>query len=153
MQNIAFENNLSETAFVVRRQDGSFDLRWFTPVSEVDFCGHATIATAHVLLSELQSPSPLVFHTKIGLLKVTNNTQECDQKDDIGYTMCAPAFPMEEMQLTPDLQSTFNGLPSAAWHARKNVFLMFPTADAVANFNRTLMLSKHCRRNPVSMTE
>jgi PhzF family phenazine biosynthesis protein len=49
MQSLAREMNLSETAFLVRRGDGSFDLRWFTPAVEVDLCGHATLASAHVL--------------------------------------------------------------------------------------------------------
>ena len=49
MQAIASENNLSETAFVVPKDDGSFAIRWFTPTVEVDLCGHATLATAHVL--------------------------------------------------------------------------------------------------------
>jgi PhzF family phenazine biosynthesis protein len=52
MQSVAAENNLAETAFFIRQDDG-FDLRWFTPVQEVDLCGHATIATAFVLFSEL----------------------------------------------------------------------------------------------------
>lgn len=47
MQNIAFENNLSETAFVVKR-GGGYGLRWFTPSMEVDLCGYATVAPAHV---------------------------------------------------------------------------------------------------------
>lgn len=50
MQSIAAENNLAETAFVKRAGDG-WDLRWFTPTVEVDFCGHATLATAHVLVT------------------------------------------------------------------------------------------------------
>ena len=49
MQQVAREMNLSETAFLVERSDGSFDLRWFTPAVEVDLCGHATLASAHVL--------------------------------------------------------------------------------------------------------
>ena len=49
MQSVAREVNLSETAFVSPKADGSFDLRWFTPVTEVDLCGHATLASAHAL--------------------------------------------------------------------------------------------------------
>ena len=49
MQSLAREMNLSETAFLVRRADGAFDLRWFTPAIEVELCGHATVASAHVL--------------------------------------------------------------------------------------------------------
>lgn len=126
MQALATENNLSETAFVVPRSDGSYDLRWFTPVAEVDFCGHATIATAHIMLSELKKPSPINFQTKIGRLQVS--------LDNGGYEMCAPCFPMDEIELTEQLLETFNRLPIAAWQSRKNVFMMFPSADAVSNF-------------------
>ena len=52
LQAIAAENNLSETAFFVKEGNG-FRLRWFTPVTEVDLCGHATLATAHILFEEL----------------------------------------------------------------------------------------------------
>ncbi|HYR57935.1 MAG TPA: PhzF family phenazine biosynthesis isomerase, partial [Chthoniobacteraceae bacterium] len=52
LRDIAAENNLSETAFIVAR-DGAFDLRWFTPTIEVDLCGHATLAAAFVLFTEL----------------------------------------------------------------------------------------------------
>ena len=52
MQNIAGENNLSETAFVVRKSSGVFEIRWFSPIREVDFCGHATLASAYVIFSK-----------------------------------------------------------------------------------------------------
>jgi PhzF family phenazine biosynthesis protein len=69
MQQVAREMNLAETAFLVRRRDG-FDLRWFTPTMEVDLCGHATLASAHVLWEEGHlSPAETVrFHTKSGIL-------------------------------------------------------------------------------------
>ena len=69
MQRVARELNLSETAFLVRR-DGGFDLRWFTPAVEVDLCGHATLASAHVLWEEgeLQPDEQVRFHTRSGLL-------------------------------------------------------------------------------------
>ena len=69
MQHVAREMNLSETAFLVRR-DGSFDLRWFTPAVEVDLCGHATLASAHVLWEEDHVPpnAATVFHTLSGRL-------------------------------------------------------------------------------------
>lgn len=71
MQSIAMENNLSETAFFVPETDG-FALRWFTPVSEVDLCGHATLAAAHVLVHHLDLKDPEIrFHTASGLLTVT----------------------------------------------------------------------------------
>ena len=70
MQRVAREMNLSETAFLVRREDGGFDLRWFTPAVEVDLCGHATLASAHVLWEEDHVPpnAATVFHTLSGRL-------------------------------------------------------------------------------------
>ena len=69
MQAIAAENNLSETAFTVpsEREDADFDLRWFTPTSEVELCGHATIAAGHVLMTA----QPVCFATRGGMLAVS----------------------------------------------------------------------------------
>ena len=69
MQNVALEMNLSETAFLVKQADG-FDLRWFTPTVEVDLCGHATLASAHVLWERgyLKPDEQARFHTRSGLL-------------------------------------------------------------------------------------
>ena len=69
MQSIAAENNLAETAFTVRskRGDADYDLRWFTPTVEVDLCGHATLASAHVLLDG----DAIRFATRSGILIVT----------------------------------------------------------------------------------
>ncbi|GIT02418.1 MAG: hypothetical protein CM1200mP27_10430 [Chloroflexota bacterium] len=69
MQDVAKEMNLSETAFLVKQEEG-FDLRWFTPVVEVRLCGHATLASAHVLWQEgyLAQDSQARFHTASGLL-------------------------------------------------------------------------------------
>ena len=70
MQNLAQENNLSETAFFVKNEN-EYELRWFTPEVEVDLCGHATLATAHVLFEHLgYSEDEIRFQTKSGLLIV-----------------------------------------------------------------------------------
>ncbi len=82
---IAAENNLSETAFFVRTQQG-YHLRWFTPTTEVDLCGHATLATAHVIASELdKNIKEILFESKSGVLKVS-----CA---DGHYTLDFPARP------------------------------------------------------------
>ena len=65
MQRVAAELNLSETAFAVPRADGGWELRWFTPTVEVDLCGHATLATTHVLGRDTD------FHTRSGVLRCT----------------------------------------------------------------------------------
>ncbi len=69
MQDVAAEMNLAETAFLQKREDG-YDLRWFTPTVEVDLCGHATLASAHVLWEEglIDPETPARFHTRSGLL-------------------------------------------------------------------------------------
>ena len=80
MQSIGLENNLSETAFFVRRAGAGgaaspeFDLRWFTPVQEVDLCGHATLASAFVVFGKLiPDATAVTFHTKSGALRVTKD--------------------------------------------------------------------------------
>lgn len=69
MQQVAREMNLAETAFLIRRPDG-YSLRWFTPTTEVDLCGHATLASAHVLWEDGHLPpdQPVSFHTRSGVL-------------------------------------------------------------------------------------
>src|SRR5690554_8227902 len=60
LQAIAAENNLAETAFLVERSNGDFDLRWFTPALEVDLCGHATLASGWVVFSHLRPEANVV---------------------------------------------------------------------------------------------
>ena len=69
MQQIASEVNLSETAFILAKNDG-YNLRWFTPAVEIDLCGHATLASAHILWEQkhLSQDQSVVFHTKSGIL-------------------------------------------------------------------------------------
>ena len=89
LQAIANENNLSETAFFVDGQDG-FELRWFTPRAEVDLCGHATLASAHVLFRHLGHESDEIrFHTRSGVLTVT--------RDGEGLAMNFPAMISESI--------------------------------------------------------
>lgn len=79
MQHVAAEMNLSETAFVLR-QEGGFGLRWFTPKVEVDLCGHATLASAHVLWQEGQvQPGELIrFHTRSGVLQAARSGEQIE---------------------------------------------------------------------------
>ncbi|MCX7745542.1 MAG: PhzF family phenazine biosynthesis protein [Clostridia bacterium] len=74
MQSVAREMNLSETAFLCQMEDGSFNLRWFTPQSEVDLCGHATLASAFILwdYQYLDKNETARFNTLSGLLKASN---------------------------------------------------------------------------------
>jgi PhzF family phenazine biosynthesis protein len=87
MQKIAAENRHSETAFVVPRTDGDFDLRWFTPTVEDDLCGHATLASAYVLALRKHGVWPVRFHTRSGILTVAQD------KDEDSFEMDFPAMP------------------------------------------------------------
>ncbi len=95
MQHIAAENNLSETAFFVPEGDG-FRLRWFTPVTEVDLCGHATLATSHVLYQHLNYKNDqIIFYTK-------NDRLVVEREDDL-YSMDFPATVPELVETPPRL--------------------------------------------------
>ena len=79
MQNVAKEMNLSETAFLRKQEDG-FTLRWFTPAVEVDLCGHATLASAHILweIGMLSTQEQARFHTRSGLLTAERKGKEIE---------------------------------------------------------------------------
>ena len=104
MQNVAREMNLSETAFLSRQADG-FDLRWFTPAVEVDLCGHATLAAAHVLweTSQLNSAEQARFHTRSGLLlaECRGGWIEMDFPVKAEATAFAPPGLLQALGVTP----------------------------------------------------
>lgn len=106
LQNVAQEMNLSETAFLVKRADG-FDLRWFTPTTEVPLCGHATLASAHVLWSEGHLPpdESARFHTKSGLLIAKQQSEWIELDFPVNVSEAAPAPPELSQALGVPLQS------------------------------------------------
>jgi PhzF family phenazine biosynthesis protein len=94
MQSVAAEMNLSETAFVSPRGDGSFDLRWFTPTVEIDLCGHATLASAHVLWEQGEGSARIAFQTRSGELAAERGAEGWIDLD-FPATPPAPAPPPE----------------------------------------------------------
>ncbi|HEY0055395.1 MAG TPA: PhzF family phenazine biosynthesis protein [Pedobacter sp.] len=104
MQSIAAENNLSETAFLVKREDG-FDLRWFTPTVEIDLCGHGTLASAHILWQEgiLPLGEMAKFHTKSGLLTAIQNEDwiELDFPASFETQQSLPQEALQALQVKP----------------------------------------------------
>ncbi len=111
LQAIAAENNLAETAFFVRQEDGRFDLRWFTPVCEVDLCGHATLASAYVLFRELNEPGDVVrFQTKSGQLSVK-------REGDL-LALDFPSRPPAATEVHPALLPALGGNPVEVLAAR-----------------------------------
>ncbi|WP_455616973.1 PhzF family phenazine biosynthesis protein [Eisenbergiella sp.] len=116
MQNIAIENNLSETAFTVKR-DNIYELRWFTPGGEIDLCGHATLGTAYVLFRFIEKDSDSIsFQTKSGQLIV--------KKVNDLYEMDMPAYPLTEVPVTDEMELAIGFRPSEAWLGRDLVCVM-----------------------------
>jgi len=129
MQNIAIENNLSETAFFIPHKD-SFYLRWFTPTYEIDLCGHATLATSHVILNELYPEKEDVkFYTNVaGELIVS--------KHDDGLEMDFPSRPGEQINVDDIPDIVMQGLhgikPTEAYKAR-DLMLVFDDEELIHN--------------------
>ncbi|MBQ0052166.1 MAG: PhzF family phenazine biosynthesis protein [Treponema sp.] len=112
MLNIAKENNFSETAFTKENQDGTFDLRWFTPSGEIDFCGHATLATAFVIFNYLKVEiNEIVFHTRFkGNFTAT--------KSEKGISMDFPKFALNRIEVNQEMENAFGIRPVEAYKDR-----------------------------------
>lgn len=122
LQSIALENNLSETAFFCGQGDRR-QLRWFTPMVEVDLCGHATLASAFVLMSILEpSRKSITFETKSGDLMV--------DRGDRGYTLDFPARPPKRLGADPKLSEALGSEPKEVWKAR-DIMAVFDSEDTV----------------------
>lgn len=99
MQKIAAENNLSETAFYVKQEDG-FSIRWFTPNSEINLCGHGTVAMAHVLWNHLGYKEEFIkLFSKGGELRVT--------KDEDKIVLNFPSLPLSPLATNPSISQIF----------------------------------------------
>lgn len=95
MQNIALENNLAETAFVKKLDAENYEIRWFTPKVEVDFCGHATLASAFVLFKDFTNSKTIHFHVKdLGIFII-------HQAEDGKIEMNFPIRPVEKLENYP----------------------------------------------------
>lgn len=118
MQALAAENKHSETAYLRRTVDPArFDLRWFTPTTEVPLCGHATLAAAHVLWTELAADAPaLTFETQSGALTVRRRGE--------GYEMDFPADPLVEVDPPEGLTEALGARPAAVWASRYLIAVM-----------------------------
>ncbi len=132
MQKIAAENRHSETAFVVPRADGDFDLRWFTPTIEDILCGHATLASAFVLALRKHNAWPVRFHTRSGILTVAQNTMAQDtlaQNQD-SFEMDFPAWPPQPCETPAGLLPAL-GLKAALVMKSRDYLVVVDHAEQV----------------------
>ena len=126
LQAIAEENHLSETAFFVPIDRGIFQLRWFSPTTEVDLCGHATLASAHVLMANLGfSSADLVFQTRSGNLVVQRTGEG-------SYAMNFPARPPTAIETPSLLSKALGAEPEAVLVSDDYVVVYRSEADILA---------------------
>jgi len=127
LQSIAAENNLSETAFLVLKSKGRYDLRWFTPTMEVDLCGHATLASAFVIFSFIdRTLTSADFETASGLLSVT--------KSDQLLSMDFPARKPEPAETSPILSQALGTEPLEVLKAR-DLLAVFKDESVIRDMN------------------
>ena len=122
MQKIAAENRHSNTAFVVPRADGDFDLRWFTPKIEDGLCGHATLASAYVLALRKHNVWPVRFQTRSGMLTVA--------QDGDSFEMDFPARPPQPCEAPAGLLSAL-GLKTALVTKSRDYLVVVDQAEQV----------------------
>ncbi|MBE9117172.1 PhzF family phenazine biosynthesis protein [Lusitaniella coriacea LEGE 07157] len=135
MQTVAQEMNLSETAFLEKRKDG-FNLRWFTPTIEVPLCGHATLASAHVLWSEgYLSPNEVArFHTQSGLLMA--------RKQGDWIELNFPANPVQTIVVPPELEQALGVPIKSVWHNSLGYLVEVEAAESVRQMQPNIALLK-----------
>ncbi len=133
MQQIATENNLSETAFTFKNAQNIYEIRWFSPITEIDFCGHATLATAFVLFKENDSLEKVIFTAKaVGNLDV--------EKLDSGYIQMS--FPNRKPKIIDSIpKELLNGLsitPNEVLHNQQAYFAVFSNEEDIYSMDVNL---------------
>ena len=127
MQNIALENNLSETAFFIP-YGNKFHIRWFTPKAEVDLCGHATLASAFVIFEHLNfAEKEIHFESRSGILKV--------KKEHDLIVLDFPSSKVEEIEIPEELSSAFGNLPKKCYKGRDDFMLLFENEEEIRKLN------------------
>ena len=133
MQKIAYENNLAETAFLLKKED-NYHLRWFTPEVEINLCGHATLATAFIMLNYVLSDTDEIsFLTMSGKLTVT-------RQGDV-FTLDFPSTPATPTE-THELLEAALGCKVLETHLSRDLVVVVENEDAVKNLNINMEVLK-----------
>ena len=137
MQNIAMEMNLSETAFVTHKHGTEFDLKWFTPETEVNLCGHATLATAYILFEKegISKDDSITFNTLSGQLKARFK----DEAVELDF----PKGIVHPTQPTELLKRAFNISPADYFEGDTYYLILFHDQDDILNLKPDLAALKH----------
>jgi PhzF family phenazine biosynthesis protein len=144
MQNIAFENNLAETAFFVLNGT-DYELKWFTPVSEVDLCGHATLASAHVLFEHLDYiKEKIVFHSRSGELTV--------RKEDEKLVLNFPADIFKKVEAPEDLINGIGKKPIETYKGKTDYLFVYGSQKDIEEINPDFNLIMKSKARGVIVT-
>lgn len=144
LQAIAAENNLAETAFLVP-QDGDYRLRWFTPAVEVPLCGHATLASAAVIMERLEPQrESVIFHSASGPLAV--------KRAATGYVMDFPARLSEQVSTPPGLAEALGAAPTEVFVNDFNYMAILTSAEVVRKISPDMSSIAKVGRDGVIVT-
>jgi PhzF family phenazine biosynthesis protein len=145
MQSVAAEMNLSETAFLLKQTKG-YDLRWFTPTTEVDLCGHATLASAHVLWSEghLERSAEARFQTRSGLLTA--------QRRGDWIELNFPAIPTIAAPIPADLSAALGVAVNEVYESSLGLLVVLDSEATVRNLQPNMALIKSSHEHGVIIT-
>ena len=146
MQSIALENNLAETAFVKKIDQSNYEIRWFTPLLEVDFCGHATLASAFVIFKDYTSLKTIRFHVKNLGVFIIEQSQEGKIKMNFPIRAAQPVFTY------PTLLNQVIDQPIQAVYKNEQAFILIlesaeavrkakPNYDAIQQLAKTYQIS------------
>lgn len=127
LQNIAAENNLSETAFFVKEKEG-FHIRWFTPTTEVSLCGHATLAAAAVIFRKLVYKSEVIkFKSRSGELTVKRNADR--------FVLDFPSDPPEKIEKNPEILNAMGIEPSEWYKGNEDYMLVYESEGEISSLS------------------
>jgi PhzF family phenazine biosynthesis protein len=144
LQAIAAENNLAETAFLVR-ENGDYRLRWFTPATEVPLCGHATLASAAVVMERLEpGRTSVVFHSASGPLTV--------HRAGVGYVMDFPSRPSERISPPSGLAAALGVVPIEVFSNDFNYLAVLESAQVLREVTPDMAAIARLDRSAVSVT-
>lgn len=127
MQQLAMENNLSETVFFApsKNKEADYDIRWFTPAVEINLCGHATLAASHIIFQELKpKKKKIVFNSQSGLLQVTRNGEKIE--------MDFPSWkPKPVTEIPEGLAAALGNVPIESLHQSRDLMVVLKDEAAV----------------------
>ncbi len=147
MQSIASENNLSETAFLVKESMATYEIRWFSPMTEIAFCGHATLAAAFVLFNKY--PEEDVFNFKAGAVGILSVTRDANSSLTMNFPNTCPDIVMD---VPLEIQEGLSVQPVELYKNNQAYFVIYNTEKDVLTVKRENEILKRLKPYDVVVT-